>query len=153
MQDALLRSRCDFDLLLAGRYAAGLAFLPAGPDRAPVRAGVARIAASEGLAVVGWRDVPHDTDVRGNEARASLPQLVQLVVAGLAGESGLALDRKAYCLRKRADHELGLYMASLSSRTIVYKGMLTAIQLEPFFPDLSDPLYRSAIALVHARNR
>ena len=151
MPDELLRSRCDFHLPPAGSYAAGLAFLPTGPDRGAIQADVAQLAASEGLAVLGWRDVPYDPDFCGNEALASLPQLVQLAVAGLAGESGLALDRKAYCLRKRADHELGLYMASLSSRTIVYKGMLTALQLEPFFPDLSDPLYQSAIALVHAR--
>jgi glutamate synthase (NADPH) large chain len=151
LPDELLRSRCEFDLPPAGSYAAGLAFVPAGTDRAVVQAGVARIAASEGLTVLGWRDVPHDTAFCGDEARAALPQLVHLVVAGLAGESGLALDRKAYCLRKRVDHELGLYLASLSSRTIVYKGMLTALQLEPFFPDLSDPLYYSAIALVHAR--
>ncbi len=151
MPDELLRSRCEFDLPPAGSYAAGLVFLPAGPDRAVAQAGVARIAASEGMAVLGWRDVPHDRACCGNEARAVLPELAQLVVAGLAGESGLALDRKAYCLRQRADHELSLYMASLSSRTIVYKGMLTALQLEPFFPDLSDPLYCSAIALVHAR--
>ncbi len=149
--DELLRSRCDFDLPPAGSYAAGLVFPPTGRDRAAVQADVARIAASEGLAVLGWRDVPYDPGFCGNEALVSLPQLVQLVVAGLAGESGLALERKAYCLRKRTDHEIGLYMASLSSRTIVYKGMLTALQLEPFFPDLSDPLYRSAIALVHAR--
>ncbi len=151
MPDELLRSRCEFDLPAAGNYAAGLTFLPSGPDRALAQAGVARIAAAEGLAVLGWRDVPHDPGFCGNEARAVLPELVQLVVAGRAGESGLALDRKAYCLRKRAEHELGLYLASLSSRTIVYKGMLTALQLEPFFPDLSDPLYSSAIALVHAR--
>ena len=151
MPDELLRSRCEFDLPPAGFYAAGLAFLPAGPGKAVAQAGIARIAASEGLAVLGWREVPHDRASCGTEARAVLPELAQLVVAGQAGESGLELDRKAYCLRQRADHELGLYMASLSSRTIVYKGMLTALQLEPFFPDLSDPLYCSAIALVHAR--
>jgi glutamate synthase (NADPH) large chain len=151
MPDELLRSRCNFDLPPAGSYAAGLAFLPSGPDGALARAAVARIAAAEGLAVLGWRDVPYDVAFCGTEARAMLPRLVHLVVGGANAESGLALDRRAYCLRKRADHELGLYLASLSSRTIVYKGMLTALQLEPFFPDLSDPLFRSAIALVHAR--
>jgi glutamate synthase (NADPH/NADH) large chain len=151
MPDELLRSRCEFDLPAPGSYAAGLAFLPAGPDGVTAQAGVARIAAAEGLLVLGWREVPHDTAYCGTQARAALPRLVQLVVAGVAGESGMALERQAYCLRKRADHELGLYLASLSSRTIVYKGMLTALQLQPFFPDLSDPLYRSAIALVHAR--
>ncbi|HJY67227.1 MAG TPA: glutamate synthase central domain-containing protein, partial [Streptosporangiaceae bacterium] len=67
------------------------------------------------------------------------------------GESGLELERMAFCLRKRAEHEGGVYFASLSARTIVYKGMLSAVQLEPFFPDLSDPRYGSALALVHSR--
>ena len=57
----------------------------------------------------------------------------------------------AFCLRKRAEHETGTYFASLSPRTIVYKGMLSAPQVEPFFPDLSDERYRSALALVHSR--
>jgi glutamate synthase (NADPH) large chain len=149
--DALLRARCQFDLPPAGSYAAGLAFLPAGPEQAAVRAAAELIAAEEGLAVVGWRDLPHDPAACGNGSRAVMPQLVQLVVAGVGGESGPVLDRMAYCLRKRAEHETSLQVASLSSATIVYKGMLTATQLEPFFPDLSDPLYTSAIALVHAR--
>ncbi len=149
--DALLRARCEFDLPPAGSYAVGLAFLPTGPEHAAVREAVAQIAAEEGLAVLGWRDLPHDPAFCGSGARAVMPRLVQLVVSGLAGQSGPALDRKAYCLRKRAEHETGLYLASLSSTTIVYKGMLTALQLESFFPDLSDPLYTSAIALVHAR--
>src|SRR5215469_9366523 len=151
MPDELLRSRCNFDLPPAGSYAAGLAFLPSGPDGAVAQAGLEQIAAAEGLTVLGWREVPHDVSFCGTQARATLPRLVQLVVAGAKAESGLALERMAYCLRKRADHELSLYLASLSSRTIVYKGMLTALQLEPFFPDLADPLYCSAIALVHAR--
>jgi len=151
MPHSFLRARCDFDLPPVGSYAAGLAFLPAGPEHVAVQAAVARIAAEEGLAVVGWRDVPHDPASCGSGSRAVMPRLVQLVASGLAAESGAALDRMAYCLRKRAEHEVGLHLASLSSTTIVYKGMLTALQLEPFFADLSDPLYRSAIALVHAR--
>jgi len=152
MPDELLRARCDFALPRAGSYAAGLAFLPAGEAEAARNvAAVQRIAEEEGLTVLGWREVPHDADFCGNEARAALPRLAHLIVAGLAGESGLALDRKAYCLRKRAEHETGLHLCSLASATIVYKGMLTALQLEPFFTDLSDPLYASAIALVHAR--
>ncbi len=163
MPDEFLRAACEFDLPPAGRYAAGMAFLPAdaekgdpgGPpgqhSRAAMQEAVGRIAADEGLAVLGWRDVPHDPDACGKQARAVLPDIVQLFVTGLAGESGIALDRKAYCLRKRAEHEAGLYLASLSANTIVYKGMLTAPQLEPFFADLSDARYASAIALVHSR--
>jgi len=152
MPDALLRARCGFELPPAGSYAAGLAFLPVDPDQAAWQmAALERIAAAEGLGVLGWRDVPHNPDFCGNGARAVLPRLAQLVVSGLHGESGLDLDRMAYCLRKRVEHETGLYLASLASATIVYKGMLTALQLEAFFPDLSDPLYATAIALVHAR--
>ncbi len=77
--------------------------------------------------------------------------MAQLFVAGLAGETGLALDRRAFCLRKRAEHEADCYFVSLSAATIVYKGMLAAPQLEPFFPDLTDPRYRSALAVVHSR--
>jgi glutamate synthase (NADPH) large chain len=150
MPDAFLRAVCDFDLPPVGSYAAGLAFLPAESSPAG-RAAVERIAAAEGLTVLGWRDVPHNPDICGIQARAALPEIVQLFVSGLAGEAGLALDRKAYCLRKRAEHEAGLYLASLSSATIVYKGMLTALQLEPFFRDLADARYASAIALVHSR--
>ena len=113
---------------------------------------VERIAAAEGLAVLGWREVPHDPSFCGRASLAVLPRLAQLFVAApAAAESGLALDRRAFCLRKRTEHEAGLYFASLSSRTIVYKGMLTALQLEPFFPDLSDPAYTSALAMVHSR--
>ncbi|MBO0806627.1 MAG: glutamate synthase subunit alpha, partial [Nocardiopsaceae bacterium] len=75
----------------------------------------------------------------------------QLFVAGAAADAGLDLERKAFCLRKRADHQPGVYFASLSSRTIVYKGMLAAPQVERFFPDLADDRYHSALALVHSR--
>ena len=63
----------------------------------------------------------------------------------------MALERMAFCLRKRAEREAGVYFASLSARTLVYKGMLTTSQLEPFFPDLSDRRYVSELALVHSR--
>src|SRR6266581_1569540 len=87
----------------------------------------------------------------GAGALATAPELVQLFVAGTAGETGLALDRLAFCLRKQAEPAAGAYFASLSSATIVYKGMLTPPQLERFYPDLSDARYASALALVHSR--
>jgi glutamate synthase (NADPH) large chain len=161
--DAFFRAKCGFSLPAAGFYAAGMTFLPT--DEASAAEAVAaaeRIAAEEGLAVLGWREIPHEPSFCGQGARAVLPRLAQLFVASAAqagtdadggpgGESGLALDRRAFCLRKRAQHEAGLYFASLSSRTIVYKGMLTALQLEPFYPDLRDPAYASALAMVHSR--
>ena len=149
LPDEFFRAVSGSPLPGPGRYAAGLAFISA--ERSSLARSVERLAAAEGLTVLGWRDIPHDITVCGNGARAVLPAPVQLFVAGANGESGLELERMAFCLRKRAEHEGGVYFASLSARTIVYKGMLSAPQLEPFFPDLSDPRYGSALALVHSR--
>jgi len=149
LPDEFFRAVSGLPLPGPGCYAAGLAFISA--ERSGLTRSVERLAAAEGLTVLGWRDVPHDVSVCGAGARAVLPELAQLFVAGANGESGLELERMAFCLRKRAEHEGGVYFASLSARTIVYKGMLSAPQLEPFFPDLSDPRYGSALALVHSR--
>jgi len=148
--DAFFRAACGFALPDAGCYAAGLAFLPS-PERAVVSASVERLAREEGLTVLGWREVPYDPAACGRGALAVRPDLVQLFVAGAQAQRGLELERMAFCLRRRAEHEAGVYFASLSARTIVYKGMLSAPQLEPFYPDLSDPGYASALALVHSR--
>ncbi|HJY03238.1 MAG TPA: glutamate synthase central domain-containing protein, partial [Streptosporangiaceae bacterium] len=147
--DDFFRAVCGFALPGPGSYAVGLAFISA--ERTVVSATIERLAAAEGLTVLGWREVPYDVDACGAGAQAVLPQLVQLFVAGANDESGMELERMAFCLRKRAEHEGGVYFASLSARTIVYKGMLSAVQLGPFFPDLSDPRYGSALALVHSR--
>ena len=148
--DEFFRAVCGFALPAAGSYAAGMTFIfPA--ERAVVTRAVEGLAEAEGLTVVGWRDVPHDATACGAGARAVMPELVQLFVAGAEGQSGIELERMVFCLRKRAEHEAGAYFASLSARTIVYKGMLSATQLGPFYPDLSDPRYGSALALVHSR--
>jgi glutamate synthase (NADPH/NADH) large chain len=150
--DAFFRAVTGLALPEAGGYAAGLAFLPVDPaERERALAHIAGLAADEGLTVLGWRDVPHNEAACGAGALEALPGLAQLFVAGEAGETGLVLDRMAFCLRKRAEHETSVYFASLSSRTIVYKGMLSAPQVEPFFPDLSDERYASNLALVHSR--
>ena len=80
-----------------------------------------------------------------------MPAFEQIFIAGENNESDLALDRIAFCFRKRVEHALDVYVPSLSSRTIVYKGMLTTGQLEDFFTDLSNPLVESPLALVHSR--
>ncbi|MCZ7413710.1 glutamate synthase large subunit [Streptomyces sp. WMMC897] len=153
--DAFLRETVSFELPEAGAYAVGIGFLPA--DAAEADAAAARIetiAAAEGLKVLGWREVPVAPNLLGNGARATMPSFRQLFVADAAegdARTGLALDRLAFVLRKRAEREAGAYFASLSARTVVYKGMLTTGQLEPFFPDLSDRRFGSAIALVHSR--
>ncbi|THA27889.1 glutamate synthase large subunit [Streptomyces sp. RKND-216] len=151
--DAFLREEVPFDLPAAGGYAVGLAFLPAEPaaeEEAVARIG--EIAAEEGLSVLGWREVPVAPQLLGEGARETMPTFRQLFLADAAGErTGVALDRIAFVARKRAEREAGTYFASLSARTLVYKGMLTTGQLEPFFPDLSDRRLTSAIALVHSR--
>ncbi|MFE4954508.1 glutamate synthase large subunit [Streptomyces sp. NPDC056653] len=147
--DAFLRAEVPFDLPEAGGYAVGIAFLPADDSTDAVQK-LEKIAAEEGLKVLGWREVPVSPDLLGSGARATMPEFRQLFVAD--GESaGIALDRKAFVLRKRAEHEAGVYFPSLSARTIVYKGMLTTGQLEPFFPDLSDRRLATTVALVHSR--
>ncbi|MFF8416947.1 glutamate synthase large subunit [Streptomyces sp. NPDC015680] len=147
--DAFLREETAFELPEAGAYAVGIAFLPADDPTEAVRK-LEKIAAEEGLKVLGWRQVPVTPGILGNGARATMPEFRQLFVAD--GESaGIALDRKAFVLRKRAERETGVYFPSLSARTIVYKGMLTTGQLEPFFPDLSDRRFATAVALVHSR--
>ncbi|MDQ0699293.1 MULTISPECIES: glutamate synthase large subunit [Streptomyces] len=147
--DAFLRAETPFELPEAGSYAVGIAFLPADDSTEAVRT-IEEIAAQEGLEVLGWRDVPVTPALLGNGARATMPEFRQVFVAD--GEStGIVLDRKAFVLRKRAEREAGVYFPSLSARTIVYKGMLTTGQLEPFFPDLSDRRFASTVALVHSR--
>ncbi|MFJ9036380.1 glutamate synthase large subunit [Streptomyces sp. NPDC102406] len=147
--DAFLRETVDFDLPAAGSYAVGIAFLPRQGTQEYI-AQVETIAAEEGLTVLGWREVPVAPQMLGATARATMPEFRQLFVADGVNKD-IALDRKAFLLRKRAEREADVYFPSLSARTIVYKGMLTTGQLEPFFPDLSDRRFASAIALVHSR--
>ena len=145
--DLFLRAVTDFDLPAAGSYAAGIAFLASDAPIARIEA----IAKEEGLKILGWRDVPVNSSILGNTAKSVMPIFKQLFVSGLKNESELVLERLAFALRKRAEHELAVYFPSLSSRTLVYKGMLTTGQLEEFFPDLSDERLHSPLALVHSR--
>ncbi len=151
--DAFLREVVDFDLPVAGAYAVGAVFLPDddAEDRETVRR-IEEICAEEGLSVLGWRDVPVTSSLVGSMARACMPRFRQLFVSATnVPLRGLALDRLAFCARKRIERETGAYVASLSSRTLLYKGMLTTGQLEPFFPDLSDRRFATQLAVVHSR--
>ncbi|HEY7720959.1 MAG TPA: glutamate synthase large subunit [Pedococcus sp.] len=151
--DAFLREVLDFDLPVLGAYAVGTAFLPVDEsERTEAVRVIEAIAEEEGLRVLGWRDVPVDPEIVGQVARDCMPVFRQLFVSASAGRMvGVGLDRLAYCLRKRAERETRVYFPSLSSRTLVYKGMLTTGQLEPFFPDLSDRRFATQLALVHSR--
>jgi glutamate synthase (NADPH/NADH) large chain len=146
--DKFYQEVTTFDLPAAGSYASGIAFAENGVD---VKAAIEKIAAEEGLIVLGWRELPINSSSLGKTALSVMPNFQQLFISGVNGESGLALDRLAFCLRKRAEHGLKVYFPSLSSQTIVYKGMLTTGQLEEFFPDLSDERVVSPLALVHSR--
>ncbi|EFQ83807.1 class II glutamine amidotransferase [Aeromicrobium marinum DSM 15272] len=151
--DAFLRAVAGTELPAAGHYAAGIAFLPVDPDEAAAaRLAVEAIAREEDLEVLGWRDVPVDPTILGSMSRGAMPSFSTFFVAAPgAAAAGLDLDRLTFGLRKRAEHEVGVYFPSLSARTFVYKGMLTTEQLDAFFPDLLDERIESALAIVHSR--
>ena len=147
--DEFYRSVVDFKLPKLGFYATGVFFIEAG--NTDYLAQITKIASEEGLRVLGWRDLPINSKSIGKTALSVMPSFKQIFVEGLKAESDLVLERMVFCLRKRVEHTMPIYVASLSSRTIVYKGMLTTGQLEEFFPDLSNQLVVSAMALVHSR--
>jgi len=156
--DAFLRAVVDFELPAVGSYATGLAFLPADANDADkAAASIESLLADEGLRALGWRSVPVDPSCLGAGARQVMPIIRQLFVADAStgAASGLDLDRKLFVARKRIEHELAAeqetYFPSLSSRTMIYKGMFTTPQLAVFFTDLSDQRVESALALVHSR--
>jgi glutamate synthase (NADPH) large chain len=155
--DGFLREVVDFPLPDPGAYAVGTAFLPVDPDAAArITRLIQDVARAEGLRVLGWRTVPTDPTGVGPAARSVMPAFRQLFLAGRDGVEGIELERLAFCFRKVAERrarERGqeLYFPSLSTRTLVYKGMLTTHQLQTFYPDLNDPRLTSAIALVHSR--
>jgi glutamate synthase (NADPH) large chain len=156
--DTFLRAVAGFDLPPVGRYAVGMSFLPLDEaEREALKAGIGTIAVEEGLSVLGWRDVPTDPTHLGTLAREAAPAFEQLFLESTRTDesgaplAGIHLDRQTFRLRKRAERELGAYFPSLSARTLVYKGMVTTLQLEPFYPDLSDERFSSRLALVHSR--
>src|SRR5258708_25497645 len=133
----MFRAVCGFGSPEPGGYAAGMVFLPAGEaDRARVMAGIRRIAALEGLVILGWRDIPHDRARCGRGARQVMPHLAHLFVASSRGERVLALDRRALCLRKPAAHQEATNLAGLSSGPIRLKRVLTAPPLPQCLPRL-----------------
>ena len=147
--DKFYRSVVNFDLPKASEYATGIFFVK--PGETGYQESIEKIAKEEGLKVLGWRDVPINSKALGKTAISVMPEFKQIFISGGKNENDLVLERMAFCLRKRVEHTLPIYIPSLSSRTIVYKGMLTTGQLEEFFPDLSNSLVESPMALVHSR--
>jgi glutamate synthase (NADPH/NADH) large chain len=159
--DGFYRATVDFDLPPPGQYATGLVFLPT-TDATAARATsvLEKYASAECAEILGWRDVPVEPYGLGTSAEGARPQIRQVFLAATGPDdqplSGIELDRVAFAVRRQAEREsverdLDAYLPSLSSRTIVYKGMLTPAQLGSFYPDLHDERMTTAIALVHSR--
>ena len=165
--DAFFRKAVSFTLPDAGSYGAGLVFLPRDErDRETIRNLITTVVQEEGAAVLGWRDVPSDNSLIGDSAKATQPVFQHLFIgtphAVKTAEDRQRFERKLYVIRKRIEHAADsvsinalsrrfFYIVSLSANTLTYKGMLTARQLAPMFPDLSDTSLESCLALVHQR--
>ncbi len=150
--------KAGFYLPEAGEYGIASIFLPQDPvARRHCGAVIESHIVEKGMDLLGWRDVPIDLDYVGKQARSSMPALRQLFMGRrrLENYDQEKFERKLYITRKAIRTSLqdveGLIITSMSSRTIVYKGMLIPHQMEHFFPDLADPRLRSALALVHTR--
>ena len=174
--DKFLREVVNFELPPKGHFATGIAFMPQDDSKCDLAINQTEAIASDlNLEVLGWREVPVDSSFLGSGALGTMPKFLQLFIAATSVDGnlleGIALDRRAYILRKRCENEIvfehidvatqgmggmskthqGVYFPSLSSRTFVYKGMLTTPQLGDFYRDLKDPRVESALALVHSR--
>ncbi len=152
------------DLPSPGKFAAGIVFLPQDKgERETCKETVNKIIAEQGQRLVGWRVVPTDAKLAdvGQTALVSEPHMEQLFIAAGEGCSGDAFERQVYIIRKRASHALRsdtslrqakmFYVCSLSTKVIIYKGMLTSEQLLQYYPDLRDDDYTSHLAMVHSR--
>lgn len=154
--------KCGIELPEVGRYAVGNILLPTGKDTRQGQEIMERAVLTEGLELLGWRDVPVDNSTIGKMARSVEPVIKQIFVgAGPDVPDQLAFERRLYCVRKRTawgvrraglnDNNESFYACSLSSKTLIYKGQLMAPQLETYYLDLQDPKMVSALALAHSR--
>ncbi|HEX3314572.1 MAG TPA: glutamate synthase large subunit [Gemmataceae bacterium] len=155
------------NLPAAGDYGVAMVYLPQSPtDRAYCEKTFERIVRDEGQKVLGWRTVPVDNSMIGPTAQRAEPVIRQLFIGKVSGLPAdkpldpLGFERKLYVIRKLVENEIRrsnlpqrdmFYIPSLSSKTIVYKGMLNADQVLPYYPDLQDPATETALALVHSR--
>ncbi len=151
-----------FTLPDAGQYGCGLIYLPRNPAmRRKIEERFEQVVQSEGLSFLGWRTVKTNNSMLGDTAKSVEPFMRQVFIgrpAGMADDN--EFERKLYVVRKRGYAEIRTstlpgaeywYVASLSQKTLVYKGMLTTEQVDQYFPDLKHPAMESALALVHSR--
>ena len=150
--------RLGFGLPEAGRYGVGMIFLP---QEATARAESERlleeIVAEEGQKVLGWRTVPTDNSSLGRLGIDTQPAIRQIFIGAVAGADEAALNRKLFVIRKRMQAEIRkrkiekFYIPSMSASTVVYKGMLLATQIAPFYKDLLNTAVKTSLALIHQR--
>jgi len=162
---AFLQHACGglgFRLPEPGEYGVGMIFLPPDQDqRQHCERAIEKIIADEGQRLLGWRSVPTNNLNLGETAKSCEPFMRQVFIGrGQAIQDVMAFERKLHMIRRRAENTLRygkdavgeyFYVSSLSCKTIIYKGMLTARQIATFYPDLTDPLIEAAIAVVHSR--
>ncbi len=159
-----LKQRCSalgFELPDPGQYGAAMIFMPQLETEYQETVNhVQHTCSAEGLEILGWREVPVKPEAIGRVAREVMPRIRQLFVRYPSANPAIPLEQKLYVLRRVIEHGIAhsvlqqkknFYISSFSSKTLVYKGMLTPHQLEVFYPDLSDPQMQSALALVHSR--
>ncbi len=154
-------AKLGFNLPEPGRYGVGMMFLPVEPQQRRTCEGIVeQIATERELIVLGWRDTPVQLDAIGRHARGNQPYIQQLFLAAPSEMSQDEFDRRLYIVRRLAEaaisrsdiHEKNtFYVPSMSSRTIVYKGLLLAPQISDFYEELSDPETRSSLCMVHQR--
>jgi len=160
LQEACRAAR--FQLPEPGQYGCGLFYLPRNPSmRRRIEERFEQVVQSEGLTFLGWRTVKTDNSMLGDTAKSVEPFMRQAFIGRPAGMADdMAFERKLYVVRKRSYAEIRTstllgaeywYVASLSQKTLVYKGMLTTEQVDQYFPDLKHPSMESALALVHSR--
>ncbi len=156
-------AKLGFTLPAPGEYGAGMVFLPVESNSRLRCEGIfERIVRDEGLETLGWRDAPLNGNAIGRLARSSQPYIEQVFISKAPGMTQKELDRKLYIIRKRAEAEIRreaddmtegdfFYIPSLSTTTIVYKGLLLAPQIAEFYGELTDPDVQSALCMVHQR--
>ena len=136
-----------------GKYGTGLIFLPKNKDeQSEILSIILEEIEREGLTLMHLRNVPVNSSILGKDALATEPDIKQVFITGATDIEGL--DRKLYIIRKKIEKRISnkdFYIASLSSKSIVYKGMLTSMQLRDYYPDLTQPYFTSGLAIVHSR--
>ena len=155
------KAECGFEVPEEGDYGVGFVFLSRDKEECENEERIIEdIVTEEGLQFIGWRDVPVHSEILGKASRACEPVMRQFFVGRKEVEAGLPFERKLYLVRRIVTHRIHysgsneealFYISSLSSRTMIYKGMLTTEQLEAYFPDLSNEAMDSALALTHSR--